>query len=103
MYIETVPNRSSPPAILLRESTRAGAKVRKRTLANLSHWPPEKIEALRRALRGEPLGSDPAKNLAISASLPHGHVKAVLGTIRKLGLDTLIASRRCRSATWSWP
>jgi transposase len=96
MYIETVPNRASPPAVLLRESTREGDKVHKRTLANLSHWPPRKIEALRRALRGEGGGADPAQALRVTASLPHGHVKAVLGTMRKLGLDTLIASRRCR-------
>jgi hypothetical protein len=96
MYIETVPNRSSPPAILLRQSTRVGDKVKKRTLANLSNWPAVKIEALRRALRGESCGGDPAKSLQITASLPHGHVKAVLGTIRRLGLDTLIASRRSR-------
>jgi transposase len=53
MYVESVPNRESPPAILLRESFRANGKICKRTLANLSHWPPERIEALRRALRGE--------------------------------------------------
>ena len=96
MYIEKVPNRSSPPAILLRQSTRVGMKVRKRTLANLSHWPAARIQALRRVLRGERVGCDPAQSLAITASLPHGHVKAVLGTLRKLGLETLIASRRCR-------
>ena len=53
MYIETVPNRTSPPAILLRESFRDGDQIRKRTLANLSHWEPARVEALRRALRGE--------------------------------------------------
>lgn len=53
MYIEVVPNRSSPPAVLLRESFRDGNKIRKRTLANLSHWAPERVDALRRALRGE--------------------------------------------------
>ena len=95
MYIETVPNRSSPPAILLRESTRVGKNVHKRTLTNLSHWPAIKIEALRRALRGEAT-PDPAKALAITASLPHGHVKAVLGVIRRLGLDTIIGVRRSR-------
>src|ERR1019366_7563407 len=77
-------------------STRVGDKVHKRTLANLSDWPEQKVQALRRVLRGENLGADPAKSLVIAASVPHGHVKAVLGTIRKLGLDTLVASRRCR-------
>lgn len=96
MYIENIPNRSSPPAVLLRESERVGNKVKKRTLANLSHWPTAKIEALRRVLRGEACGGDPAKSLQITASLPHGHVKAVLGTIRRLGLDGIIASRRSR-------
>jgi hypothetical protein len=96
MYIESVPNRSSPPAILLRESTRVGAKVRKRTLANLSHWPPAKIEGLRRALRGQAGGGDPAQALRITASRPHGHVQAVLGMIRRLGLDTFLAARRSR-------
>ena len=96
MYIETVPNRSSPPTILLRESTRVGDKVHKRTLANLTDWPAAKVEALRHALRGEARGGDPAKSLQITTSLPHGHVKAVLRTIRELGLDVLIASRRCR-------
>ena len=96
MYIETIPNRSSPPAILLRQSTRVGDKVRKKTLANLTDWPAARIDTLRRALRGESCGGDPAKSLQISASLPHGHVKAILGVIRKLGLDALIASRRSR-------
>lgn len=96
MYIETVPNRNSRPAILLRQSTRVGRKVVKKTLANLTDWPADKVQALRRILRGDRLGVDPAKSLVITRSLPHGHVKAVLGMIRKLGLDRLIASRRCR-------
>src|SRR6266851_5407172 len=53
MYISTIPNRNSPPAILLRESFREKGKVKNRTLANLSHWNPARIEALRRALRGD--------------------------------------------------
>ena len=82
----------------------SATKVRKRTLANLSHWPPAKIEGLRRALRGQAGGGDPAQALRITASLPHGHVQAVLGMIRRLGLDTLpgLATLRA-SATWSWP
>ena len=50
LYIDTVPNRNFPPAVLLRESVRQGSRIRKRTLANLSHWTPARIEALRRAL-----------------------------------------------------
>ncbi len=93
MYIETVPNRSSRPAILLREGWREGTRVRKRTLANLSDWPAPKIEALRRLLRDEPLvAADPA--FSVLRSRPHGHVAAVLGTLKKLGLDRLLAARR---------
>ena len=78
MYIETVPNRNSPPAILLREGWRVGGKVKKRTLANLSKWPKAKIGMLRRLLKDEPLvGRDEAFNIV--RSLPHGHVAAVLG------------------------
>ena len=95
MYIETVPNRSSPPAILLREARREGKKVVKRTLANLSHWPAEQIETFRMLLRGERLV--PAGELfRIERALPHGHVEVILRMIGKLGLDTVIASKRCR-------
>ena len=89
MYIETVPNRNSPPAILLREGWRENGKVRKRTLANLSKWPKGKIDTLRRLLKDEPLvGRDDAFDIV--RSLPHGHVAAVLGTLRTLRLDRLI-------------
>lgn len=95
MYIENVRNRNSPPAILLRESWREGEAVRKRTLANLSDWPAQKIDALRRLLRGEVLV--PAGELFTTVrSRPHGHVEAVLGTIRNLGLETAVAAKRCR-------
>jgi len=92
MYIERVPNRNSPPAILLREGWREGKKIRKRTLANLSHWPPAKIEALRRVLKNQPL-VPPEEAFIVEESLPHGHVEAVRGTIRRLGLDQMIASK----------
>jgi len=95
MYVETVPNRNSPPAILLREAWRDGKKVRKRTLANLSDWPETRIVNLRRVLRDEPLISR-RDHLKIERTLPHGHVEAILGTIRKLGLDAIIASKPCR-------
>jgi hypothetical protein len=91
MYVVRVPNRGSPPAILLRESYREDGKVKNRTLANLSSWPEAKIEALSRVLKGQP---PPAADLdgafEITRSLPHGHVAAVLGTARQLGLDELI-------------
>jgi hypothetical protein len=91
MYVVKVPNRGSPPAILLRESYREAGKVKNRTLANLSAWPEAKVEALSRVLKGQP---PPAADLdgafEITRSLPHGHVAAVLGTARQLGLDELI-------------
>jgi transposase len=95
MYISTVPNRNSPPAILLREGWREGNKTRQRTLANLSDWPKEKIETFRRLLRDEPLVS-PHDLLATQKSLPHGHVQAVLEMIGRLELDRLISAQRCR-------
>ena len=95
MHIEDVPNRSSHPTILLRQSYREGNRVRKRTIANLTPLPPDVIEILRRALRGEKLvPCDQA--FAIERSIPHGHVKTILGTMRKIGLDTIIASKRSR-------
>ncbi len=90
MYVESVPNRGSPPAILLRESYREDGKVRKRTLLNLSAWPRERVEGLRALLKGGvvmPPGSEP---LQIIRTLPHGHVSAVLGVIGKIGLDRLL-------------
>jgi hypothetical protein len=91
MYVVRVPNRGSPPAILLRESYREDGKVKNRTLANLSSWPDAKVDALTRVLKGQP---PPAVCLdeafEITRSLPHGHVAAVLGTARQLGLDELI-------------
>ena len=91
MYLVKVPNRGSPPAILLRESYREAGKVKNRTLANLSAWPEAKVDALARVLKGQP---PPAAGLdrafEITRSLPHGHVAAVLGTARQLGLEELI-------------
>jgi len=95
MYIETVPNRNSRPAILRREGWREGQKVRKRTLANLTDWPAYKGEALRRVLKEEPLVA-PTETFIIERSLPHGHVEAVLETIERLGVDHLIAAKRTR-------
>jgi hypothetical protein len=95
MYIDVVPNRTSPPAVLLRESYRVGKQTKKRTLANLSMLPPEAVEVLRRALRGETL-VPAAEALEIERSRPHGHVAAVLGTLRRLGLEGLLAPRPSR-------
>ena len=95
MYVETVPNRNSPPAILLRESFREGKKVHKHTLANISDWPASQIESLRRVLKGETFQAVSGA-IDITRSLPHGHVAAVLGTIRKLGLAEMIDTTRSR-------
>jgi hypothetical protein len=101
MYIESVPNRGSPPAILLRESDRERGKIKKRTLLNLSNWPPERIAGFKALLKGGTVvvGDRPTTAaVTILRSLPHGHVAAALGTARKIGLDRLIgpAGNRCR-------
>ena len=98
MYIESVPNRNSPPAILLRESYRDGGKVKKRTLANLTDWPTELVEGLRALLKGGKVVSAEGGGISILRSLPHGHVAAALGTVRAIGLDRVLgpAGNRCR-------
>ena len=96
MYVATVPNRKSPPAILLRESYRDGSNVKTRTLANLSHWPGAQIEALRAVLHGATSVAVLEEAFAVSRSLPHGHVAAVVGTMRKLGLGRLINAHNTR-------
>src|ERR1700694_1545537 len=90
MYVARVPNRGSPPAILLRESYREGGKVKNRTLANLSRWPEHKVDALARALKALRPRLELAEAFEITRSLPHGHVAAVLGTAARLGLPELI-------------
>ncbi len=95
MYVEVVPNRGSPPAVLLRESVREGPRIRKRTLANLSAWPPEKVALLRHVLRGDPL-VPPADAAEILRTRPHGHVAAVLGTLRHLDLERCLDAQPSR-------
>ena len=95
MYIDTVPNRNSRPAILLREGWREGKRVRKRTIANLSKWPPDKIQRLRLVLKNVPL-VHPDELFVIERSLPHGHVEMVLKAIRRLKLPTLINPKPSR-------
>jgi hypothetical protein len=91
MYVAKVPNRGSPPAVLLRESYREAGKVKNRTLANLSSWPEAKVDALARVLKGQLAPAAAVEGaFEISRSLPHGHVAAVLGTARQLGLEELI-------------
>jgi hypothetical protein len=92
MYVAVIPNRGSPPAILLREGYRENGKAKNRTLANLSHWPAERIEQLRTALRGERL-LPATKTVQITRALPHGHVLAALSTARRIDLDALFPRR----------
>jgi Transposase DDE domain len=98
MYIDVVPNRNSPPAILLRESYRDGNKVRKRTLLNLTDWPGDLVAGFRALLKGGTVIPAGQEALTITRSLPHGHVAAVLGTLRRIGLDRLLGpdGNRCR-------
>ena len=98
MYIESVPNRHSPPAILLRESFREGGKVKKRTLLNISDWPRERIAGFKALLKGGTVIPADQEAISIVRSLPHGAVAAALGTARKIGLDRLIGpdGDRCR-------
>ena len=100
MFIQVIPNRGSPPAILLRESYREGGKVKKRTLCNLTRWPPSLLEGFKALLKGGTVISAPAapEVFTIRRALPHGHVAAVLGTLRQIGLDRILGpdGNRCR-------
>ena len=96
MFIDTVPNRKSPPAILLRESYREGGRVKKRTLANLSKLPQALIDGIAALLAGGQVrdgGGKEGPGFKIVRSLAHGHVWAVRATIRKLGLDRTLQGR----------
>jgi transposase len=97
MYIESVPNRNSPPAILLRESYRENGKVRKRTLCNLSDWPTAHIEGLRGVLKGGTVIAPDRDAFTITRSLPHGHVAAVLGSTQKIALDRILGAEGDRN------
>jgi Transposase DDE domain len=92
MYIEAVPNRNSPPAILLCESYRQDGKVCKRTLCNLSDWPTAHIEGLRGVLKGGTVIPAERDAFTVVRSLPHGHVAAALGTARRIGLDRILGA-----------
>ena len=98
MYITTIANRNSPPAVLLRESYRERGKVKSRTLANLSKWPQAKIDALRRVLADEPMQPAATQRFEIERALAHGHVAAALGTLRQIGLDQILPRRPGRLA-----
>ena len=98
MYITTIANRNSPPAVLLRESYREQGKVKSRTLANLSSWPEAKIDALRRVLANEPMQPAATQRFEIERALAYGHVAAALGTLRRVGLDQILPRRPERQA-----
>jgi transposase len=93
MYIETVPNRNSPPCTLLRESYRQDGKVKKRTIANLSNWPADLVENFRALLKGGTVMERIDKSFDVLRSRPHGHVAAVIGSLRKTGLDQMIGGK----------
>ncbi len=95
MYIESVPNRNSKPAILLREGRREGGKIVKRTIANLSALPAEAIDALRQSLKGVKL-CDASKAFAVKSTVPCGHVKAIRKAMERLGMAELVSSKPCR-------
>jgi transposase len=94
MYVESVPNRNSPPATLLRECFRQDGKVVKRTLQNISDWPAAQVDSLRRVLKGEPLVAA-AGAVHIQRALPHGHIAATLGTLRRLKLEPILSRTSC--------
>lgn len=95
MYIDVIPNRNSPPAILLRETQREGKKTVKTTLANLSALPPDAIAALRIILKGGQLVEASAKQFGVERSLPCGHVRAIKDAMERLGMTELISSKPC--------
>ena len=98
MYIDIVPNRNSRPAVLLREGKREGTKIVKRTVANMTDWPKQVVDAIRLALRqGAVAPLDEV--FTVERSIPHGHVEAILGVMRLLEMDALLASRPCRERT----
>jgi hypothetical protein len=98
VYITTIANRNSPPAVLLRESYREQGRVKSRTLANLSKWPPAKIDALRRVLADEPMRPVATQRFEIERALAYGHVAAALGALHQIGLDQILPKRPQRLA-----
>ena len=96
LSVDVIPNRSSPPAILLREAWREGKRIRRRTVANLSRMPPALVDAIRAALDGGVVFPSLDAAVAIRRSRPHGHVAAVLGTLRALGLVRVLGRKADR-------
>jgi hypothetical protein len=103
MYIDIVPNRNSPPAILLRESFRQDGQVRKRTLCNLSDWSPAHIEGLRGVLKGGTAVPPEHDAFTVTRSLPHGHVAAASAPRARSASTASSAPTAIAAATSSWP
>ena len=95
-HVDVIPNRNSPPAILFRQAWREGQRIRRITLANLTKFPPEIVDGIRAMLRGGLVVSSPAEAFRLRRALPHGHVAAVLGLCRQLGLERLLHRQRSR-------
>lgn len=93
MYIEKIPNRNSPPCILVRESYRQAGKVHKRTLSNITHLSDEVIDGIGKLLQGGYVIEDLQDDFHIIRSRPYGHVQAILSVINDIGLKSMIASR----------
>ena len=96
MYIEKIPNRNSPPCILVRESYRQDDKVHKRTLANITHLSVEVIDGIAKLLKGGQINEDFEGDFHIIRSLPYGHVFSTLSVINQIGLKSMISSRDCK-------
>lgn len=97
LSVDVIPNRNSPPAILLREAWRDGRRVRRRTIANLSKMPPELIDTIRAALKGAVVFPSLDAAVTIRRSLPHGHVAAALGTLRRLEMVRMLSRQAHRN------
>ena len=96
-HVDTIPNRKSRPTILLREARREGDRIIKKTIANLTHMPPHIVDGIRAMLRGGVVYKDIKDAFPIKRSLPHGHVAAVYGTAKKLGLDRILHRKSSRA------
>src|SRR6516165_6300571 len=105
MYIEAVPNRGSPPAILLRESYREGGKVKKRTLLNLSDWSADRVAGFKMLLKGGTVIPQDQQAITITRSLPHGHVDALPISARRARSASIVCSAPTATvvAIWCWP
>ena len=98
-HIELVPNQTDKPALLFRQAWREGKRIRRRTLANLSRWPPEWVEALRAVLKGAVVYQGLGDLFRLRRAWPHGHVAAVLGVCHQLGLTRLLHRQASRHRT----